>query len=106
VAKIVAVVPDLMLASRVKESLTAAGHQVSVSATLPKPAEADAIVCDLDAADINAIAATGIPSLGFYSHVDVNTKARAQKTGIALIVPRSRMARELPQLVDGLLQNP
>lgn len=105
-AKIVAVVSDLMLASRVKESLTAAGHEVSVTPTLPQPVEADAIVCDLDTADPDAIASTGIPSLGFYSHVDVDTKARAQKTGIALIVPRSRMSRELPKLIDGLLRNP
>jgi hypothetical protein len=103
VAKIVAVVSDLMLASRVKESLAAAGHEVSVTPTLHQPVEADAIVCDLDAVDADAIASTGIPSLGFYSHVDVDTKARAQKTGIALVVPRSRMSRELPQLVESLL---
>ena len=102
-AKIVAVVSDLMLASRVKESLTAAGHEVSVTPTLPQPVEADAIVCDLDAADPDAIASTGIPSLGFYSHVDADTKARAQKTGIDQVVPRSRMSRELPQLIEALL---
>jgi hypothetical protein len=106
VAKIVAVVSDLMLASRVEESLKAAGHEVSVQSALPNPVEADAIVCDLDAVDADAIASTGIPSLGFYSHVDIDTKARAQKKGIALVVPRSRMSRELPQLVDGLLKNP
>jgi hypothetical protein len=103
VAKIVAVVSDLMLASRVKESLAAAGHEVSVTPTLPQPLEADVIVCDLDVANAEEIAATGIPSLGFYSHVDVDAKARAQKTGIALVVPRSRMSRELPQLVEALL---
>jgi len=106
VAKIVAVVPDLMLASRVKESLTTAGHEVSITPTLPQSVEAEAIVCDLDAVDAKAIASQGIPTLGFYSHVDIDTKARAQKAGIDLIVPRSRMSRELPQLVNGLLRNP
>lgn len=105
-AKIVAVVPDLMLASRVKEGLTAAGHEVSVTPTLLQPVQADAIVCDLDAVDADEIASTGIPSLGFYSHVEVDTKARAQRAGIDAVVPRSRMSRELPQLVDGLLRNP
>lgn len=106
VAKIVAVVPDLMLASRVEEGLTTAGHEVSVQSTLPDSVEADAIVCDLDAVNADPIASTEIPSLGFYSHVNVDTKARAQKAGIHTVVPRSRMSRELPQLIDGLLQNP
>ncbi len=105
-ARIVAVVSDLMLASRVKESLQTAGHEVDVVPRLPEKIEAAAIVCDLDAVDAEAIASKGIPSLGFYSHVDVDTKARAQKTGIDVIVPRSRMSRELPQLVDGLLRSP
>jgi hypothetical protein len=103
VARVAAVVSDLMLVSRVRESLGAAGHEVSVTATLPQLVEADVIVCDLDAVDADAIASTGIPSLGFYSHVDVDTKARAQKAGIDLVVPRSRMSRELPQLVESLL---
>jgi hypothetical protein len=103
VAKIAAVVPDLMLASRVKESLVAAGHEVEVVSTLPESIEADAIVCDLDAVDIDAIASTGLPTLGFYSHVDVDTRRAAEAAGIDLAVPRSRMARELPQLIDKLL---
>jgi acetylornithine deacetylase/succinyl-diaminopimelate desuccinylase-like protein len=103
VAKIVAIVSDLMLASRVSESLKAAGHEVSVVPKLPDPLEAQAIVCDLDTADIDAVVATGLPTLGFYSHVDVATKQRAQAAGLSLVVPRSRMSRELPQLVDRLL---
>jgi hypothetical protein len=103
VARVLAVVPDLMLASRVEESLLAAGHEVSVTAALPEPMEADAIVCDLDATDAEEIVATGIPSLGFYSHVDVDTRLRALEAGLNLVVPRSRMARELPQLLETLL---
>ena len=105
-ARVLAVVPDLMLASRVEESLTSAGHEVSVQPLLPDPVGADAIVCDLDAVDAEAIASSGVPSLGFYSHVDVETRARAQKAGVDVIVPRSRMARELPGLVDSLLRDP
>ena len=102
-ARVLAVVPDLMLASRVEESLTSAGHEVSVQPVLPDPVQADAIVCDLDAVDAEAIASSGIPSLGFYSHVDVDTRLRAQEAGLDLVVPRSRMARELPQLLETLL---
>lgn len=104
-AKILAIVGDLMLASRVEESLRAAGHEVTLSPILPDPVEADAIVCDLDTADLDALAATPIPVLGFYSHVDVETKQAAEAAGIDQAVPRSRMARELPQLIDKLLAN-
>jgi hypothetical protein len=103
VAKIVAIVSDLMLASRVSESLKAAGHEVSVVPKLPDPLEAEAIVCDLDAADIDAVAAAPVPTLGFYSHVDVETKQRAEAAGIDVVIPRSRMARELPALASKLL---
>jgi nucleoside-diphosphate-sugar epimerase len=103
VARVVAVVSDLMLASRVSEGLKAAGHEVSVVTRLPDPLEAEAIVCDLDTAEIDAVAATGLPTLGFYSHVDVETKQRADAAGIDLVVPRSRMSRELPRLLDRLL---
>ncbi len=102
-AKIAAIVSDLMLASRVQEGLRAAGHEVSVTPALPDPLQADAIVCDLDGADIDAVAAAPLPTLGFYSHVDVDTKQRAETAGIDLVVPRSRMSRELPQLIESLL---
>jgi hypothetical protein len=103
VAKIVAIVSDLMLASRVSESLKATGHEVSIVPKLPDPLDAEAIVCDLDTADIDAVVATGLPTLGFYSHVDVKTKQKAEAAGLNLVVPRSRMSRELPQLLDRLL---
>jgi hypothetical protein len=103
-ARVVAVVSDLMLASRAQESLRAAGHEVSVAPSLPDPVEADAVVCDLDTVDPAAVAATGVPTVGFYSHVDVETKRRAEAAGLDMVVPRSRMARELPQLVESLLK--
>ena len=104
-ARIAAVVSDLMLASRVSEGLRAAGHEVSLGQGVPNEAGAfDAIVCDLDAADATAVAATGLPSLGFYQHTDVDTRRRAEEAGIDVVVPRSRMVRELPQLIDRLLR--
>jgi hypothetical protein len=104
VARVLVVVPDLMLASRAEEGLRAAGHEVYVASSLPGSVDADAIVCDLDAVDAAAVASAGIPALGFYSHVDVETKRRGEGAGLALVVPRSRMARELPRLIDGLLE--
>jgi len=92
-----------MLSSRVEESLRSAGHDVAVLPSLPDPIEADVLICDLDAVDVKEVAQAAAPTLGFYSHVDVETKQAADAAGIDLAVPRSRMARELPQLVDKLL---
>ena len=102
-ARVVAVVSDLMLSSRVEESLRSAGHDVSAVQSLPDPVEAEALVCDLDTVDLDEIARAGVPTLGFYSHLNVETKEAAEAAGIDLAVPRSRMARELPQLLDKLL---
>ncbi len=102
-ARVLAIVSDLMLASRVEESLRSADHDVAVAASMPESVDADVLVCDLDAVEVGEIAAAGVPTLGFYSHVDVDTKQAAEAAGIDLVVPRSRMARELPQLAERLL---
>jgi hypothetical protein len=103
VARFLAAVPDLMLSSRVVESLTVAGHEVEVVSALPESSDADAVVCDLDAIEPAAVPALGLPSLGFYSHVEVETRRAAEAAGIDLVVPRSRLVRELPQLAERLL---
>jgi hypothetical protein len=105
VARVLAVVPDLMLSSRVAEGLGAAGHEVKVVTALPDAVDAEVIVGDLDAVDGAALAAAGPPTLGFYSHVDLDTRRAAEAAGVDAVVPRSRMARELPQLVEGLLSD-
>ena len=104
-ARVVALVTDLMLASRVEGALRAAGHEVEVRGALPEgAAEADLIVADLEATpDPATLVAIGPPTLGFYSHVDVATRRRAEEAGFDLVVPRSRMARELPELAERLL---
>jgi hypothetical protein len=99
-ARIAAVVPDLFFASKVKETLTAAGHDVTLVAAAP--ATVDLVIVDLDAAGPVA-APGGVPRLGFYSHVEVDTRKAAEEAGFDLVVPRSRMAREMPALVSRLL---
>jgi hypothetical protein len=101
-ARIAAVVPDLFFASKVKETLTAAGHEVTL-VTEPPTSGADIVVVDLDAAGPGAETPAGTPRLGFYSHVDVETRRRAEEAGFDLVVPRSRMAREMPELVARVL---
>jgi hypothetical protein len=106
-ARIAAVAPDLLLGSKVEAMLKAAGHNVMLCGSLADvpPGDANAVVADLDAEDPTALANLGIPVLGYYSHINVETKEAADAAGIDLVVPRSRMARELPELVDKLLGN-
>ncbi|MBS1880859.1 MAG: hypothetical protein JST31_15215 [Actinobacteria bacterium] len=104
-ARIVSVATDLMGASRVDATLTAAGHHVVLARSIAVASldGAELIVADLDAEEATALVGHGVPVLGYYSHVDAATRQAALDAGVDLVVPRSRMARELPELVAGLL---
>jgi hypothetical protein len=103
-ARIAALVSDLMLASRVRTSLEAAGHEVEQDAGLPDELDGiDLVVADLDAVPPEPLGDLTLPVIGFYQHTDVEMKARADQAGLAIAIPRSRMVRELPELVEGLL---
>jgi len=106
-AQVVSIAEDLMLASRVDVMLTGAGHHVILARSLAEASldGADLIVADLDVENPEALVGLGVPVLGYYSHVDVETKKVADAAGIDLAVPRSRMARELPALVEKLLSD-
>jgi hypothetical protein len=105
-ARVLAIAADLMLGSKVEATLSAAGHEVILSPSLQEaPLEGiDLIVADLDAENPEALVGLGIPVLGYYSHVDVETREVAEAAGVDLVVPRSRMARELPDLAKRLLE--
>jgi len=105
VARVVAIAADLLLGSRVEATLSAAGHDVTLSPALAEAplGGAELLVADLDGENPEALVGLGVPVLGYYSHVDVATREAAEAAGVDLVVPRSRMARELPQLVDQLL---
>jgi len=104
VARVVAIAADLLLGSKVEALLEAAGHEVTLAPSLPEQLkDVDLLVADLDAEDPEKLVTVGIPILGYYSHVNVETKQAAEAAGINLVVPRSRMARELPDLAAKLL---
>jgi hypothetical protein len=107
VAQVVAVASDLLLGSKVEAMLSAAGHEVTLSPALAEAplGGAELIVADLDAENPEALVGLGVPVLGYYSHVNVETKEAAEAAGVDLIVPRSRMARELPDLAAKLLES-
>lgn len=104
-ARVVAVAADLMLGSKVEATLSAAGHEVTLSASLQEAPldDAELIVADLEVENPEALVGLGIPVLGYYSHVEAETRQLAEAAGIDLVVPRSRLARELPALAERLL---
>ncbi len=104
-ARVVAVASDLLLGSKVEETLRAAGHEVTLSPSIQGPPldGVELVVADLDAESPEALVGLGVPVLGYYSHVQVETREAAEAAGVDLVVPRSRMARELPQLVERLV---
>lgn len=104
-ARVLSLTTDLLLGSRVEAALGAAGHEVKGAAALPE-AELEGvelIVADLELGNPEALVGLGMPVLGYYSHVDVDTRAAAEAAGVDLVVPRSRLARELPVLAERLL---
>lgn len=104
-ARVLAVSADLMLGSKVEATLSAAGHEVTLAPSLQGAAlcGAELLVADLEVEKPEALVGLGVPVLGYYSHVDVGTREAAEAAGVDLVVPRSRLARELPQLAERLL---
>lgn len=119
-ARVAAFIPDLLFGSNVLGALQAAGHEVSLcadAAALAREAPGAAVVViDLTAeaperlAAIEELRAGGglgyARTLGFYSHVEADTRALALGAGLDRVVPRSRMAREGPALVAALAGSP
>jgi len=120
-ARVLALVPDLLFGSRVRGALTAAGHEVELIADegglrerLADPAVGAGAVLvvdltdeDLDGARIlESLSSEGglqrLRTLGFFSHVDTRARERAEEAGFDLAVPRSRMAREGAELIARL----
>jgi hypothetical protein len=115
VARAVAFVPDLLFGSNVVGMLAAGGHDVVLVST---PAQlddalvgADVLIVDLTAdpgerieAARQALGDDGPRTLAFFSHVEHDVRAEAERAGFDLVVPRSRMARAGAELVSALAQ--
>jgi hypothetical protein len=106
-ATVISISPDLLFGSRIESALSAAGHRVVLAASLQEAPleEAELLVADLDAENPEALVGLGIPVLGYYPHVDVAIRETAEAAGVDLVVPRSRAARELPELAARLLSD-
>jgi len=105
-ARVLAVAPDLMFASRIEATLGAAGHDVQLASSIAEatePGGIDLLVVDLDREPAEGVVGLGVPVLGFYAHLNTETREAAEAAGVEIVVPRSRMAREMPALVERLI---
>jgi DNA-binding NarL/FixJ family response regulator len=111
---VVALVDDLMFASRIREAAKGAGTEVKtvrdvaslLAACSPPPA---LVIVDLDSQRLpvmDAIAALradaalhGVTLVGFFSHVNPERARAAQAAGCSRVMPRSLFVKELPALL-------
>jgi hypothetical protein len=115
--RVVAAFDDLLLGSNVLGMLRAAGHEAQLAGgASADPRGARVLIVDLGASSFDGVELVerlrgdgwleGVATLGVHSHVDVDTRARAEAAGFDLVVPRSRLAREGAALVGRLGASP
>ena len=111
--RVLALVPDLLFGSKVKAMLEGEGHDVELASgetdVWDQIGGTDVLVVDLNADDVDGAQLLdtlrtggelhGVSALGIYAHTDVELRRRAEEAGYDLVVPRSRMMREGPDLV-------
>ena len=115
-ARVVAAFDDLLLGSNVLGMLRAAGHEARLAGPDAHPDGCAVLIVDLAASSFDGVALVerlrargelaGTRTLGVHSHVDAATRERAMNAAFDLVVPRSRLAREGPALVERLLAAP
>jgi CheY-like chemotaxis protein len=121
VARALVLTADLLFGSNVQGMLGAAGHEVELvagedalrEALMREPAQiviADLTDSERELESVQSVRELreegfldGVPLLAFYSHVEPAVREMAEAEGFDLVVPRSRMAREAPALVGGLI---
>ena len=110
--RVLVVVPDLFFLTRIEATAAQTGaviERCNIEALLARCAlePPDLVVLDLHgpgdpiarARELKASAATHIPIVGFYSHVDGATRERAIAAGIDRVLPRSAFTSKLAELL-------
>ncbi len=114
-ARVVALIPDLLFGSNVVGALGAAGHETvlvpDAEAARRELPDAQALVVDLTTdstariEQVSAIPHHDVKTLAFYSHVEQDVRTQAEQAGFDLVIPRSRMAREGAAVLARLLDS-
>jgi hypothetical protein len=95
-ARVAIICPDLMFGSRVESGVVGAGHEIVGVDESP-----DLVIADIEAVDPQTI--KGEKRLGFYPHIQGDLKKNAFEAGFDIVVPRSKMNRELRDLLQRIL---
>jgi PleD family two-component response regulator len=115
--QIIAIVDDMFFASKIRATAEALGVEISFPRTkelaIQKTRELkpDLILIDLHHQRFNPVEFVTdlrseldlelIPTLGFFSHVQVELQRNAIAAGIDQVIPRSVFARDLAQILGG-----
>lgn len=106
--QIIALVPDLMLSVRIEAVARRAGRLVETAASeaeaLARLSAGSATLLIIDLAtpglDLDRLAEAardaGVPVLGFFPHVNVETRRAALRSGIERVIPRRKFLEDLP----------
>ncbi len=109
---VLAVVTDLFFVAKIQGVARAAGVTLHVSAPASAAAEAAALQPDLILLDLHATTDlrtfvaqlredTRAPLVGFYSHVDGETRRLAIAAGVDQVLPRSAFVARLANILAG-----
>ncbi len=107
---ILAVIPDLMFQSRVREQARALDLRIEVADTMDEAASGldalpELVVLDLHAMGIDAQKVIAdakkrqVPVLAFGRHTEIDVLRAAREAGVAAVVVRSTFVEDLPQLL-------
>jgi len=117
---LVMVVPDLFFATRIAETARTAGVtlvacRAGEALEVCRAERPDLLIVDLQGRDdpIAVVcvlkadpALREIPVVGFYSHVDQETRRAAEAAGVDPVLPRSAFTTRLAELVTGAQEKP
>ncbi len=115
--RVIAAVEDLLFKSKVSETAT----QLGVEAKFPRSPEKllialresppDLLILDLNSARFEPLgllrevgsdaAISGIPTVGFLSHVQKDLAVAAREAGCNKVMARSAFTRDLPKILSG-----
>lgn len=123
--RIVAIVDDMFFAAKIRAAAQAVACEVESVRSLEQLGKSisslpSLVIVDLNSERLDALQAIetlkstpsikGIPIVGFLSHVQVDLKQAAERTGCDYVIPRSLFSMKLAEIVSGdlssLPQNP
>lgn len=114
---VIAIVDDLFFASKIRGTAEQLGTRVQFSRSIPDAVakareEAPAlIIADLNASCCDVLelaralksddALTGVPLLGFFSHIQTTLQQAATEAGYDRVMPRSAFTKNLAAILSG-----